>query len=378
MKKELPITEPPSQQPKTQQDSQYSNNLFKLFIKVNLLSLFFASLMLLITALGVGVWGYTKFQKFSQTAGVSFSELKTSFTSGWQQEPLATNGYKNFLLLGVDSLSGRGDVPPLTDTMMLVSLNLDTGKIITLPFPRDLWSEKYKTKINALYYYGFDRYPVNPARFVEETLEELTAVTIHHTIVLSLDQLEELIDLVGGVNLDIPLGFVDEKFPRPGVDVTIERDPKILYQTISFEPGQQTLTGEKALQYIRSRHSEGDAGTDLARGERQQLVIKALFSQLMEPKQYLENPALAGQLYKFYEQNFAEVLPLTELIATGKKLAPIRAEITIAGHQLSTTKDDPKTGVLANPKPSYLYQNQWVYVITDEELFKQEISNLFQ
>lgn len=378
MKKELPTIEPTPKHPKTHQDPQYSNNLFKLFIKVNLLSLLFASLMLLITAIGISAWGYTKFKKFSQTAGINFSELKTAFTTGWQQQPLTTNGYKNFLLLGVDSLSGRGDVPPLTDTMMLVSLNLDTGKINTLPFPRDLWSEKYKTKINALYYYGFDRYPDNPARFVEETLEELTAVNIHHTVVLSLDKLEELIDLVGGVNLDIPLGFVDEKFPRPGVDVTIERDPKILYQTISFEPGQQTLTGEKALQYIRSRHSEGDEGTDLARGERQQLVVKALFSQLMEPKQYLENPALAGQLYKFYEQNFAEVLPLTELIATGKKLAPIKAEITIAGHQLSTTKDDPKTGVLANPKPSYLYQNQWVYVITDEELFKQEISNIFQ
>ncbi len=378
MKKELPTIEPTPKHPKTHQDPQYSNNLFKLFIKVNLLSLLFASLMLLITAIGISAWGYTKFKKFSQTAGINFSELKTAFTTGWQQQPLTTNGYKNFLLLGVDSLSGRGDVPPLTDTMMLVSLNLDTGKINTLPFPRDLWSEKYKTKINALYYYGFDRYPDNPARFVEETLEELTAVNIHHTVVLSLDKLEELIDLVGGVNLDIPLGFVDEKFPRPGVDVTIERDPKILYQTISFEPGQQTLTGEKALQYIRSRHSEGDEGSDLARGERQQLVVKALFSQLMEPKQYLENPALAGQLYKFYEQNFAEVLPLTELIATGKKLAPIKAEITIAGHQLSTTKDDPKTGVLANPKPSYLYQNQWVYVITDEELFKQEISNIFQ
>lgn len=378
MKKELPTSDPDHKQPKTHQDPQYSNNLFKLFIKVNLLSLLFASLMLLITAIGIGAWSYTKFQKFSQTAGVSFSELRTAFTTGWQQPPLTTNGYKNFLLLGVDSLSGRGDVPPLTDTMMLISLNLDNGKIITLPFPRDLWSEKYKTKINALYYYGFDRYPDNPAKFVKETLEELTAVTIHHTLVLSLDQLEELIDLVGGVNLDIPVGFVDEKFPRPGVDITIERDPKILYQTITFEPGQQTLTGEKALQYIRSRHSDGDEGTDLARGERQQLVIKALFSQLMKPKQYLENPALAGQLYQFYEQNFAEVLPLTELIATTKKLAPIRAEITITGHQLSTTKDNPRTGVLTNPKPSYLYQNQWVYIITDEELFKQEITDILQ
>lgn len=355
-----------------------SNNLFWLFLKTNLLALFFASLMLLLTAVVVGIWGYGQVKTFTNTAGVNLSTLKNQIELGWHQEPKQTNNFKNILLLGVDSLAGRGDVPALTDTMMIVSINLNTGKINTLPFPRDLWSEKYQTKINALYYYGQEKYPARPEQFVEETLQELTGVEIHHTVVISLDKLQELIDLVGGVTLNIPIGFTDPTFPRPNVDVTKERDPKILYQTVSFEPGEQTLSGERALQYIRSRHSEGDEGTDISRGERQQLVIKALLTQLMNFKQYITNPVLAGKLYKFYDQNFSAAFSLTEGVATVKKLIPIRTNIELKTHQFSTTKEDPKFGVLDNPKPSYKYQNQWVYIIKNETLFKQEINKLFQ
>jgi anionic cell wall polymer biosynthesis LytR-Cps2A-Psr (LCP) family protein len=362
-----------NQEPK--KEYKYSNNLLKLFIKTNLLAIFFLSIMLLITAIGAGIWGVNQVKKFSQTAGVTISELREKVQTGWEQEPIQTNGYKNILLLGVDSLSGRGDVPPLTDTMMLMSVNLDNGEINTLPFPRDLWSEKYQTKINALYFYGLERYPENPERFTKETLEEMTNIEIHHTVVLSLDKLEELINLLGGVRIDIPVGFTDENFPRPGVDVTIERDPKILYETISFEPGEQTLSGERALQYIRSRHSDDDEGTDISRGERQQLVIKAIFSQLTNFKQYLKNPELAGQLYKFYDQEFSNVFSIEEIVATGKKVLPAKDNIKIESHQFTTTKDDPINGVLDNPKPSYLYQNQWVYIINDQKLFTKEVNS---
>lgn len=363
---------------KTKPDSKeykYSNNFWKLFFKTNLLALFFLGIMLFITAAGVGIWGLKKAKKFSQSAGITISELKSKVKSGWETEPIQTNGYKNILLLGVDSLSERGDVPPLTDTVMLMSVNLENGEINTLPFPRDLWSEEYKTKINALYFYGLDRYPEDPEIFTEETIEKMANLEIHHTVVLSLDKLEELIDALGGVKVDIPTGFTDETFPRPGVDVTVERDPKVLYQTVSFEPGEQILTGEKALQYIRSRHSEDDEGTDISRGERQQLVIKAIFSQLMNFKLYIQNPELAGELYKFYDQEFSSVFSIEEMVATGRKLLPVRKDIKINGHQFTTTKDDPINGALDNPRPSWIYQNQWVYVISDQELFEQEINN---
>lgn len=362
-----------------EQKSDYSSNLFYLFLKTNLLALFFASIMLFMTAIAIGIWGYSKYQRFANTAEINIIELRKTLEKGWTQEPMATNGYKNILLLGVDSLTGRGNVPPLTDTMMLLTINLKTGQVNTLPFPRDLWSEKYQTKINALYFYGQERFPNKPEQFTEETLEELTGIEIHHTLVVSLDKLEELIDTVGGVTIDIPVGFTDDEFPRPNIDVTIERDPKILYQTVTFEPGNQTLSGERALQYIRSRHSEGDEGTDISRGARQQLVIKALVAQLMNFDQYLKQPELAGELYKFYDENFASAFSLEEAIATAKKLLPVRDQIELQSHQFSTTKEDPTNGLLDNPRPSYLYQNQWVYTIKNEANFKLAVQEmLFQ
>ncbi|MCC6711211.1 MAG: LCP family protein [Candidatus Pacebacteria bacterium] len=362
-----------------EQKSDYSSNLFYLFLKTNLLALFFASIMLFMTAIAIGIWGYSKYQRFANTAEINIIELRETLEKGWTQEPMATNNYKNILLLGVDSLTGRGNVPPLTDTMMLLTINLKTGQVNTLPFPRDLWSEKYQTKINALYFYGQERFPNKPEQFTEETLEELTGVEIHHTLVVSLDKLEELIDTIGGVTIDIPVGFTDEEFPRPNIDVTIERDPKILYQTITFEPGKQTLSGEKALQYIRSRHSEGDEGTDISRGARQQLVIKALVTQLMNFDQYLKQPELAGELYKFYDENFASAFSLEEAVSTAKKLLPVRDQIELQNHQFSTTKEDPTNGLLDNPRPSYLYQNQWVYTIKNEANFKLAVQEmLFQ
>lgn len=353
--------------------------LWTLFWKTTLLALFFTFLFFLATAVVIGFWGYSKFEKFSQSAGVSFSELQTIVQEGWSQPPLQENNHKNILILGVDSLEGRGNVPPLTDTIMLLSVNLESGKINTLPLPRDLWNEDYQTKINSLYFYGQEKYPENPQQFSKEVIENMTGVPIHHTVVLSLDVLEKLIDQAGGVTLDIPTGFIDTTFPRPGVDVTTVRDPAVLYQTVEFQPGKQTLSGERALQYIRSRHSDGDTGTDLSRGERQQLVIRSLFTQLLNVKQYIAHPELAGAFYRLYTENFSQAIPLKEGISTAKTLLPKRENITFASHQLTTTKEQPKTGVIDNPKLSPKYQNQWVYVITNPESFKKEVQQaLFQ
>lgn len=344
----------------------------RIFLKATLLSLLFAFIMLLITALGAGAYAWSQFGVFASAGKTTRQEFIETIKKGWDEPIIADNSHKNFLILGVDTLAQRGDVPPLTDTMILVSLNLENGKIVTLPLPRDLWLDDYKTKINALYYYGIERYPENPEQFPTEILSELTQVPIHHTLVISLDDLEKLIDLVGGVSIDIEEGFTDPLFPRTNVDVTTVRDPELLYETVIFEKGSEVMSGERALKYIRSRYSADNQGTDLARGKRQQQVIQSLMFQLMNPKFLTNNPELAGQLYAFYEERFEKSLPLTQLIATAKKLLPIRENISLEGKNISAQPDDDK-GVLINPPLSYKYQNQWVYIISDLERFRSEI-----
>lgn len=338
----------------------------KLFLKAQLFVLFFLSIFFGLTALGLGAIAYGKFRQFSSASGLSLTQAKDIVEQGWNQTPTSTNSRVNFLILGLDSLKTRGDVPPLTDTMMLVSLNLSNGQVNTLSFPRDLWHEGYQTRINALYFYGQERYPAHPEQFSKEVLSEMTGVPIHYTVVLSFEQVSQLIDLLGGVEIDVPTAFADESFPRTDVDVTVVKDPKLLYKTVSFAQGKQVMSGEKALEYMRSRKSGDDEGTDVARGARQQLVLDSVLAKLKQ-KDTLTNPQLLGSIYKYYEQNFAKIVGPSEAIALAKALYPVRNQITTTNHNISIYPDD-EAGVIFHPEPRK-YKGEWIYVIKDAQLF---------
>ncbi|MBP7768622.1 LCP family protein [Candidatus Woesebacteria bacterium] len=338
---------------------------WQLFFKATGLALLFASGMLIITALAVGAVFYHKLQVFSQTSGVPIGTLRQIVEDGWKKQPVTTQGRKNVLLLGIDSLPNRGSVPELTDTMLLASLDLNSGTIYTIPLPRDLWTPEYKTKINALYAYGKDRYPGHPEQFPTEVLQQMTGVTINHTVVISIGTLSELIDLLGGIEVVVPTSFTDIQFPRSDVNIQVERDPKKLYETVAFSQGTEVMTGERALQYIRSRHSEGDTGTDIDRGLRQQQVIDGILKKA-QSKELLTNPVVLGKLYAWYAHHFATAITPEEIIATGKALYPHRETITHKSTDLTVFPKDP-TGTISNP-PIKKY-NQWVYEVRDPAAF---------
>jgi anionic cell wall polymer biosynthesis LytR-Cps2A-Psr (LCP) family protein len=329
------------------------------------------SLLFLLSLSALAWKGAQAWRMFSQEAGVTWPGLKSQLETGLESTPLVTGAHKNVLILGVDTLAGRGDVPPLTDTMMLASLDFNSATVRTLPLPRDLWSDTYQTKINALYWYGQENNPDQPEAFTTQVVQEMTGVPIHHTVVVSLEQVAQVIDMLGGITVDVQQPFSDSEFPRPGVDVTTEKDPQILYMTINFEAGAQKLSGERALQYIRSRHSQGEEGDDTARSRRQQQVIQAMVAQLLSP-QTLTNPRLLGKLYAFYTQNFEKQLALTEILASVRALAAIEEQPAIESAQLGIYPEDP-TGSITHPPVSSKYQNQWVYIVREPGLFQTEV-----
>ncbi len=344
----------------------------KLFLKAQLFVLFFLFIFLALTALGLSAIAYGKFRQFSVTSGLSLNEVKQILDQGWQKEPVSSEGKINFLVLGLDSLKTRGDSPPLTDTMMMVSLNVNSGNINTITFPRDLWHEGYQTRINALYFYGQEKYRDNPEKFPTEVLSEMTGVPIHHTVVVSFEQVSEFIDLLGGVEVDVPTAFVDESFPRSDVDVTVVTDPKLLYKTVSFAQGKQIMTGEQALEYMRSRKSGDDEGTDIARGARQQLVLDSVLAKLRQ-KDTLTNPKLLGSIYQYYEQNFAKILSPSEMVSIGKALYPLRNQISTQSHNISIYPED-ENGVIFHPEPRK-HKGEWIYLVRDQGPFTSFVQN---
>jgi LCP family protein required for cell wall assembly len=349
--------------------------VLKLFLKTIFFTLLFSSILVSLTFVIIGLIGYQQINKFTQASGTNLTAIQQTLSQGWQEPVLSTNDYKNFLILGVDSLETRGDVPPLSDTIIVASLNIKNGQIKMLSLPRDLWIDQYQTKINTLLAYGRERYPDKPAQFPQETIGDLINLPIHHTIVLSMEQVSSLIDLVGGVDVEIKESFTDDQFPRTDVDIKTEHDPAKLYEQVEFIQGREHMGGERALKFMRSRHSNGDQGTDIARSLRQQQVILALIQKIKEP-QILSNTEILGKLYRYYLNNFNNDLPITQAIATGKSLIPIRYQLlenlTFQTQALSIYPDDD-TGVITHPKTSpSKYQNQWVYIIKNEEGFKTE------
>ncbi len=281
-----------------------------------------------------------------------------------------------FLILGTDQLSGRANEGALSDTMIIAQLNLLDGKLKLLSLPRDLYHQTYQTRINALYFYGQEKSPENPAAFPKQAISEMTGLTIDHILVIDIENLEKLIKLVEPLEIDVPTAFTDEKFPRPGVDVSQERDPKILYETIHFAVGKQEMDAATAMKYMRSRHSGDDQGTDEARAMRQQLVLQALANKLSQQR----SPQILGELYRFYLDQFASQITPQELaIITAAYLRYLETATTLipvfTKHQLNIYPEDPN-GVIVNP-PLWQTKGQWIYQIRDEQQFKEYVKAIF-
>lgn len=356
---------------KTSPSSATAPSAGSIFLKATLLSMFFALVLLVITGLGAAVFGYYKLNQFAHSAQTSIPELKSLVKTAIATQPVQTDGYKTILLLGVDSVLNKPGSPELTDTMLLLSLNMKTGEVNTLSLPRDLWATAYQTRINALYEYGKEKYPQRPEQFSEDVISELTGVKINHTITLSLQTVAEIIDILGGIEVDVQEGFTDTQFPREDVDISTVTDEAQLYETVTFNSGLQKMDGATVLKYIRSRKSADlSQGTDIARSERQQQVISALIGRIKNFSVIKDLKALA-KLYVLYTNTFEQQFSKQEGISTLNYLRPLLNSVTLTSHTLSIYPQD-KTGVITNP-PVSKYKGQWVYEIRDSKNFQTEV-----
>ena len=198
-------------------------------------------------------WWYIR--TFEKSAGVNLTSLVSSV---WQKrnDPIFVDrDYKTFLLLGVDQSKNQRDTSLLTDTLILVTVNKN-GTVRMVSLPRDLWVDSLKTKVNALYYYGQQTNPDDGITLLSSVISEITGFPIDYYVLVNMDSVKSVIDAIGGVPVNVERTFEDKLYPRE-VDLS-SKDPSVLYETVRFEKGLQTMDGTTALQFIRSRHSEDE------------------------------------------------------------------------------------------------------------------------
>lgn len=205
---------------------------------------------------------------------------------------------------GIDKETGEGG----SDTTMLIHVADGRTSAYGISIPRDTLVDRPECRNGghvipaAKDVMWNDAFKVGGPECTVEQLESLTGIYVDDYIVVNFGGFKEMVDAIGGVEVCIP---------QP-VDDPIAH--------IHFDAGTQVLTGEKALNYVRERHST--ANSDLGRMKRQQSFVASMIKEVMSagtltrPDKLLSfADALAGSI-----QTNPEIASASELVKLAASL----------------------------------------------------------
>jgi LCP family protein required for cell wall assembly len=197
----------------------------------------------------------------------------------------------NILLVGLDEVAYRAEEREqwLTDTMMVFSLDPDSGRSALISVPRDIYGAPlpdgrvYNAKLNSLMGYAAARpeeFPNGGVGALKATIGELLGIKIHYFAAINLLGFKQAVDAIGGVDVTVERAIIDRNyFNEYGVRVGFR-----------IQPGRHHLDGSLALAYVRSRKAEGE--NDFTRAARQQQVLTAIRQKLTAQNLVLALPGL--------------------------------------------------------------------------------------
>lgn len=171
-----------------------------------------------------------------------------------------------FLLAGTDQDGVR------TDTMMLCAVDAARQTAAVMSLPRDtlLLSDGSPAKLNAVYARG--GMGQEGMQALCSQVERMLGLPIDGYCLLSLETAARAVDLLGGVEFDVP---VDMQYDDPWQDLHID-----------LKAGRQKLNGQQAVQLLRYR--SGYYNADLGRVAVQQAFVKAMAKQCLRPSGLLK------------------------------------------------------------------------------------------
>ncbi|MFF5069855.1 LCP family protein [Micromonospora olivasterospora] len=197
---------------------------------------------------------------------------------------VVADGAMNIMLLGSDSRDPENGSGSRSDTIILAHLPKDRSSAQLISIPRDSWVHVPTSKdgrggrdakINAAYAWG-------GIPLMVQTVEEFTGVRIDHVALVDFSGFKEIVDALGGVEIDVEQSFTSTHSLNP--DGRRE-----------FVKGRQTMDGAAALDYARERYAF--ANGDFARIKHQQQVIKAILDKAVSGG-VVTNPAKLNSFVK--------------------------------------------------------------------------------
>jgi polyisoprenyl-teichoic acid--peptidoglycan teichoic acid transferase len=280
----------------------------------------------------------------------------------------------NILLLGIGG--GKHDGPNLTDTVIFASINPKTNNVTLVSLPRDLWIPDTKAKLNVAYAEGEAKRKGGGLILAEAVVSKILGKDVDYGLRINFDGFVRAVDLVGGIEINVENTFDDYEYPIEGKenDLCDHKQEELeelatassqleafpcRYKHLHFDKGIKLMNGNTALEYVRSRHAEGEEGSDFARSRRQEKVIKA-FKDKIFSLQFIANPAKLFNMYDIVRQSIDTDIKDSELDDFVRLLEKMKnSKIQNA---IIDTGDGEKNreGLLINPELSSRYEYQWV------------------
>lgn len=254
----------------------------------------------------LGTYFYSKFDSF----------YKSIFSKNTQTEIIpAEKTVWNILFLGYGGFKEDGtphDGTYLTDTIISININTKTKKATLISIPRDLWvqlptksGEEFYAKLNSVYQNELfpDTFPdvKSDGDLMKAVVENIIGQQIDSIVTIDFYGFKRMIDVIDGIDVNVEKTFDDNQYPIEGKEADLcgkseEEYQKLLpeleatnspelvmpcrFEKLHFDKGIVHMTGDQALKYARSRHSNEDGG-DFARAARQQKVIEAVRSRML-------------------------------------------------------------------------------------------------
>lgn len=251
--------------------------------------------------IGIAGWLVLSFLSFAVSAQIQSMKLDGDARDALQGNPWLLTSAQNILIIGTDSRSpdtlepgaaqeercyeqqAKGEAPSdgcagaRADTLMVVRAG--GGQFKKLSIPRDSYAEipgNSAQKINAAYAFG-------GAALQEETVSQFLGIPIDHVVIMNFDGFADFIDAIGGVKVDVPQRLCAE----------ISGGEANGGWTVDLQKGDNTLDGQEALAYARTRKpspcpgNEPSAYTegydDIDRAAAQQTIMNGIKGRLTSP-----------------------------------------------------------------------------------------------
>lgn len=267
---------------------------------------------------GVGSGGYWLYQHFN-------GNLNTvDIGDAGNKDVVTANAPMNILVIGTDKRTGKGnegygDAGSVghADTNILFHVSEDRTNATAVSIPRDLITDipDCRTKQKDGSYK--DIAGTQHVRFNEslgqddrdpgctmETVKKLTGLKVDHFMMVDFNAVKTLSTAVGGVDICLDHAI---------------NDPK---SHLNLPAGQNTVEGENALAFVRTRHAYAN-GSDLDRIKGQQQFIGSMLRQ-MKSDDTLTSPT---KLYKLADAA-TKALTVDKAIGSVKKLSSLAKEMT--------------------------------------------------